>query len=166
MATEEPQPTECHPCSEEEARLLKAMMQMYSVMERGLQQLSHAAITLEIHMLDGTSFEVQVCATGTVADLCDAIEAEKGFPPYMQELMLEDREEPLPVPKIGLKDPNKPAHGFGFGSRTDDFEEKLLMSYGIRHRTALVLSVTSAIGAIQKALGSYTESFYAHIAGL
>ena len=126
-----PKYSACHPCSSEEALLLKAVMQMYSVMERGLQQLSHAAITIELYMLDGTTFEVEVCATGTVADLCEAIEAEKGYAPYLQELTLEGMEESLPAPKTGVKDPNLASSGFGFGLRTGDYEEKLLMSYGI-----------------------------------
>jgi hypothetical protein len=156
----EPQHPACHACTAEEALLLKAMAQMYSAMERGLQHLSHAAITVEVYMLDGSVFTVQVCAMGTLADLCDAIEAKKGYAPHLQELMVDGREESLPGPKISMKKQGF-AGGFGFSSPIGDFETKLLMSFGIQQHTQLLLRVTSSLGAVQRALDLYLEKFTA-----
>jgi hypothetical protein len=83
----------CTPCTASDALLLKAAMQMQAALAHTLDHLSNRALRLTLHMIDGTSFAVYVPATGTAADLCAAVEQERGIEPFLQELFLMRDEE-------------------------------------------------------------------------
>jgi hypothetical protein len=182
-------PPTCTPCTAADALLLKAAVQMQAALAHTLDHLSRRAIGLTVNLLDGSSFNVQVPATGTAADLCAAVEKERGIEPFLQELFLMDHgdgdggqaaavvwhghgrggvggdEDGMQQGGDGDDDENwggkmLPLPGAGRfidGHKSTiysstDHTEKLLMSYGIAHGSALLLRVSTPLGTVQRAL--------------